>query len=662
MFEVSRIALASPRLLTAIRLYVAASLVIWISKISALYGHHAVWSEHKFPYVAAVGVVSSWREILLVLALSALFYFAGRALAERRTVLRLVEALILLTLSLVGLLNYVSAELLAKLGSPLTLPLIHYSDIFTSEHGRSAIIAWVGNEFLLLGVGMLITLVLSDALLRRLLKSLPKAPLLTLLALGTTTIVVVGIARSPAPASHSESATAALLASLRYLDPPDANANVAAPFRLGGLEAGLPRPMKDGAPRNVILIVLEGAAAQYLDLYGGDFRVTPRLAARASQSVVVERAYAQSVSSTVALRTMLSSRYPYVSPTEPPDGLQLHNRQMLPELLRDAGLRTAFFHSSDTGFGGVDDLLAQAGFETIRGHGDRRCPGRTLEDRYSSLGNLDRCTFVDLVQWIEERPSEPFFAVLWTFQSHYPYFAEIPRARRLDPAVVPAKRVREEQQRYFDALAEADALIDALLRRLEHAGRLEKTLVIVTADHGQAFGHRGTYGNGTSVHEESVRIPLILINSGLRAGSFGRMSGQIDVAPTILDVLGLRPPDAWDGASLFAAVPERPIYFVNTTADLVLGYRARNHKAITNLVRGTTEIYDLSSDPTERHDLSYALGDARIRQEQVWLALWASRVNQNWKSRAGQQRRRRLSAPQARRHRDPEDARRDIGR
>lgn len=634
MFETSRIALASPRLSMTIRLYISACLVIWISKIGALYGHHVVWSEHSILYVALVGAVSSWREILLVLALSAIFYFAGLVFAERRTSLRQVDALILFSLALVGLLNYVNAELLAKLGSPLTLPLIHYSEIFTSEHGRSATLAWVSKEFLLLGVGILVTLILIDAVLRKLLKSLPKAPLLALLALGTTTIAVLGIIRSPAPPSHSESATAALLASFRHLDLPDADPNAEPPFQLRGLEAGLPKTVKAEARRNAILIVLEGAAAQYLDLYGGDFRVTPRLAARASELVVVERAYAQSVSSTVALRTMLSSRYPYISPRGPPDGMELHDRQMLPELLRSAGLRTAFFHSSDTGFGGAHDFLARAGFETIRDHSDRQCLGQVLEDRYSSLGNVDRCTFVDLLQWIERRPSEPFFAVLWTFQSHYPYFAETLRARRLDPAAEPAKRVREEKQRYLDAIAEADTLIDDLLRKLEHAGQLEQTVVIVTADHGQAFGRRGTYGNGTSVHEESVRIPLVLINSGLPAGSFRRISGQIDVAPTILDVLGIRPPDIWDGASLTAAVAERPIYFVNTTADLVLGYRARDHKVITNLVRGTTEIYDLSSDPTERHDLSHALGNNRTRQEQRWLALWASRVNERWKSRA----------------------------
>lgn len=634
MFETSRIALASPRLSMTIRLYISACLVIWISKIGALYGHHVVWSEHSILYVALVGAVSSWREILLVLALSAIFYFAGLVFAERRTSLRQVDALILFSLALVGLLNYVNAELLAKLGSPLTLPLIHYSEIFTSEHGRSATLAWVSKEFLLLGVGILVTLILIDAVLRKLLKSLPKAPLLALLALGTTTITVLGIIRSPTPPSHSESATAALLGSFRHLDLPDADPNAEPPFQLRGLEAGLPKTVKAEARRNAILIVLEGAAAQYLDLYGGDFRVTPRLAARASELVVVERAYAQSVSSTVALRTMLSSRYPYISPRGPPDGMELHDRQMLPELLRSAGLRTAFFHSSDTGFGGAHDFLARAGFETIRDHSDRQCLGQVLEDRYSSLGNVDRCTFVDLLQWIERRPSEPFFAVLWTFQSHYPYFAETLRARRLDPAAEPAKRVREEKQRYLDAIAEADTLIDDLLRKLEHAGQLEQTVVIVTADHGQAFGRRGTYGNGTSVHEESVRIPLVLINSGLPAGSFRRISGQIDVAPTILDVLGIRPPDIWDGASLTAAVAERPIYFVNTTADLVLGYRARDHKVITNLVRGTTEIYDLSSDPTERHDLSHALGNNRTRQEQRWLALWASRVNERWKSRA----------------------------
>ena len=95
MFETSRIALASPRLSMTIRLYISACLVIWISKIGALYGHHVVWSEHSILYVALVGAVSSWREILLVLALSAIFYFAGLVFAERRTSLRQVDALIL---------------------------------------------------------------------------------------------------------------------------------------------------------------------------------------------------------------------------------------------------------------------------------------------------------------------------------------------------------------------------------------------------------------------------------------------------------------------------------------------------------------------------------------------------------------------------------------
>ena len=64
MFETSRIALASPRLSMAIRLYIAACLVIWLSKIGALYGHHVVWSEYSIVYVALVGAVEHDIELV----------------------------------------------------------------------------------------------------------------------------------------------------------------------------------------------------------------------------------------------------------------------------------------------------------------------------------------------------------------------------------------------------------------------------------------------------------------------------------------------------------------------------------------------------------------------------------------------------------------------
>jgi arylsulfatase A-like enzyme len=617
---------------TALRLYIGGCLVVWVSKLYALYGSHDIWASYSPVYVGAVAGVASYREFLLVAALSAAYVAAARQFNSNGFGVRLFKGAILTALGLVAVVNFVNAELLSKLGAPLTLPLIRYSDVLASAHGRDSLWAWTSSGILLLGLGILVTGIALDALVRIALRLIPDQLLLAVLVLASASVVAVGIIRSPVPANLGESGTLALLRSLRSAasDLPQSGEPAKPPFKVTGVEAGLPR--SPGPPlRNVVLVVIEAAAAQYLDEYGGSYGITPFVSARSGQSVVIRNAYSQSTSSTLALKTLLESRYPYVSMLGEP-GATRPNLPLLPQILRDAGFRTAFFHSSDMRFGDAGDFLSTSGFQTVRDYRQRRCNDGLLEDRYSSLGNSDRCTFADLARWLDQGPDKPFFAMIWTFQTHYPYFAQQQHGARVHAPALPTSRARAEMQRYLNAIREADALIEGLIRRLEQSNRYEDTLIVVTGDHGQAFGQHGTFGNGTSTYEESVRVPLIFLNPRLtNARSFDRLGAQIDIAPTILDALGRPRPESWDGVSLFDPAAQRPIHFANMTTDMVLGYRFGDRKVIANFVRGTTEIYDLKADPEERHNLALPSSNEG-RRERDWLATWARKINDQWKA------------------------------
>ena len=455
----------------AIGMLIGAWLTILICKIYALRGNHDIWSDYGPLYLTSAAAVSSYSELLLAAAICLTWSIGTAALARfGRTARLMFSALMLLALSFVLLINVVNAELLARLGAPLTLPLIRYSDLFASQHARDALWTWAGSSFFFLIFGCVIIGVVAYAAALWAMQYVSQKAVLVLLVAAASAVTFGGITRDPAPPYFSVSGTLAFLRSI-----PNAGAwalapreQVAPPFTLEGRQSGLPRP--EGEIRNVILVVLEAAAAQYLDLYGANHGVTPNLAARRNELIVIENAYAQSASSTVALETLLSSRYPALG-AQP----STSDRPMLPNRLSASGIRTALFHSSDTRFGAADDLLSASGFGTVRDTRDRRCGGARLEDRYSSLGNADACTLADLLNWVEEKPGQPFFAMLWTFQTHYPYFARPERPVPLDPQLG-STRARQDRQRYLATLREADRLIEALIRRLQRIGRYDDTL------------------------------------------------------------------------------------------------------------------------------------------------------------------------------------------
>lgn len=611
-----------------LRLFVSTCAAIWACKLYVLYRSHEVWWDHSILYVILSAAVSSYGEMLVAAALCFALVVIDCFFEPNRFFHRLATGTIYIAVATVLVINLVNAELLTRLGLPLTIPMIEYSDVFSSEHGRKALWSWTSGEVALLALAAAVSAIIGYLAVRLFEKRAGERVTLAVLTtvLGLTTIA--GIVKQPASAIQSESGTIALLRSLPVAfeelgRSPEA---VVSSVSAAKTEKGLEEP--GWSIRNVVLVVLEGVGAEYLDLYSGRQGVTPNLRARRANMLVAKNAYSHTTSSTMALLSMLSARYPPPSAAALPD--ELAQLPLFPKYLAKAGVRTGFFHSSDTRFGEAHELLEASGFTTIQDYRARKCQSGVLEDRYSSLGLRDECTFADLIRWIDERPSQPFFAMLWTFETHYPYFGRA----TVDPSASltgVAHRARDDLSRYLGAIREADRLIERLVRHLEATGRIEETLIIVTSDHGQSFGQHGTFGNGGSVYEESVRIPLLLINPRIgEPHSVGRLTGQIDIAPTIMHTMGHAVPDQWDGTSLFASRQTGPIYFLNYSADRVLGYRIGDHKVIANLVRGSLEIFNVSQDPEETKNLADNVNAAEARRQRNLLAQWATRTNNRW--------------------------------
>ncbi|PYR51555.1 MAG: hypothetical protein DMF89_05400 [Acidobacteria bacterium] len=385
----------------------------------------------------------------------------------------------------------------------------------------------------------------------------------------------------------------------------------AASTRRGAMERSLQRPP------NVILLVLESVAARWTSLGGNQYETTPALRAEAAQSLVFDSFYAHIGRSSNSLAAMLLSAYPKFSFRDLTEEYPRLPGTSLAASFGARGYRTAFVTPSDLSWAGWDSFLAGRGFGEVRDFHRLPC-----SEPVSSWGVEDRCMVDDMLRWIDEEPNRPFFLMGWSQQTHHPY----------EPTPgVPLLQLKREPvadqnafERYLNVLHETDRHIGRLFEALRRAGLDKDTLVVVTGDHGQAFGYpHDSYMQGRTVYEEDVHVPLMfwyprLYRVAARSKTIG---SHVDIAPTIAELTGLPIAPDWQGRSLFDARRAPRAYVYVAEDQFRLGVREGNWKYIFDLREGVDELYDLDRDPTEQRNLARLEPErcARLRQR---LAAW----------------------------------------
>ncbi|MFN2475040.1 MAG: sulfatase [Chthoniobacterales bacterium] len=381
--------------------------------------------------------------------------------------------------------------------------------------------------------------------------------------------------------------------------------------------AGFALTQEAERPRNVIVVVLESVGTKYLGLYGNPNDITPNLSAAAQNALVFDNIYAHASFTYASFRPLNFSVYPGL----PWHYALLQDARPLPKtlasLMRARGVRTGYFTSGDLDWGDQRWLLEKGGdFETLQGAADLGCP------LLSSWGTEDRCAFERLVKWIDEKPNESFFSVVWTDQTHDPFLLSPGTSRRASPA----GKFGDDVSRYLTNLAQVDAQIGRLLEALRERGLADDTLVVVTGDHGEAFGDpHQQRGHAWSVYDEEVRVPLLLWNPRLfpEGKRISTVGGQVDINPTVADLLDVSPADEWQGRSLFD--PQHPgrAYFMAIAGGDLFGVRDGEWKYIYDVTSARESLFNLTNDPHEQHNVApnEAGRTAELRRR---VAAWVS--------------------------------------
>lgn len=188
--------------------------------------------------------------------------------------------------------------------------------------------------------------------------------------------------------------------------------------------------------------------------------------------------------------------------------------------------------------------------------------------------------------------------------------------------------------RYAGEVAYTDEHIGRVLDALSASPLAARTVVVVTGDHGEAFGQHGNYFHGRETWEEIIRVPLIVHVPGLPPRRISRRVSHIDLFPTLLDLAGLPArPDA-RGVSLLpelsgGTLPERPILLEQPKNPY---YRMRRvfideGDKLHHLVEERSyRLYDLDEDPGEEHDLADAQPERFAAVRRAYLEFLATHV------------------------------------
>ena len=353
-------------------------------------------------------------------------------------------------------------------------------------------------------------------------------------------------------------------------------------------------PAPPGSP-NVVLIVWDTVRAKSLSTYGYSRETSPNLTQLAEEGILFEFAIAPSSWTLPSHASMFTGLPAEAFPTVWGDYLP-EEAETLAEVLADHGYTTAGFvanqifcsriHGLNQGFieySDFDELSTEWLLSISLG---RRavCSPRLQRifgvQNYWGRKSAEKIT-QDFLRWLNKEARQPFFVFLNFFDAHQPYFAPPPFAERFGPkslrkgieydlqlryatvvnpeSLTPTQR-QGEQDAYDGAIAYLDACLGQLLDQLRRKGLLDRTVIIVTSDHGEHFGEHGLRDHGNSLYRALLHVPLVIrLPGGEHGGSHVcQPVSLVDLAATVCDLAGL--PGKMPGKSLrrfWEVPPER---------------------------------------------------------------------------------------------------------
>ena len=413
--------------------------------------------------------------------------------------------------------------------------------------------------------------------------------------------------------------------------------------------------------KNCILITIDCLRSDHLSCYGYNRRSTPFIDYIANHGVKFVNAFANGPNTPPAFRAILASGYCFEFMLKEPSAPET---SLISELLQKRGIRTAAIHSNpflsafygyNRGWNYFKDFMnsdldvnkkPRWTLSVLRHLLNKHLPQRFHELTYtiSVLTNLQTKPYVEAeaitqtaISWIKSNKNSPFFLWIHYMDLHEPYiifnahfdrrysrnisklkqirldrtWSKIAKKGAQHPGGLDVKRgdmrnadfIREVVDIYDDKLRYIDENLARLFSFLEKEGLLDCTFLLLTSDHGQEFLEHGGVGHGRgNLHDEIIRIPLILFGPGIGRYEEKRLVQQLDIAPTILQLFEISPPKELRGNPLIS--DDKRDYVISegytyAQTDKIYAVRTERWKYMRTIKGNQAVLYNLEKDPKE---------------------------------------------------------------
>jgi arylsulfatase A-like enzyme/Tfp pilus assembly protein PilF len=366
--------------------------------------------------------------------------------------------------------------------------------------------------------------------------------------------------------------------------------------------AGVTRGWVPGFERrpNLLLISIDTLRADRLGSYGYRAAETPALDALASRGLRFTQATTVTPLTLPAHASLLTGTFPPHHGVRDNGGFYLDDAEVtLADVLKERGYRTGAFVGAFVldsrwglaqGFDRYFDDFDLAKYDMSTGLDAAQRPG---EDVVSSAS-----------EWLALDADRPFFAWVHLYDPHTPYAA---------PPAIRARFPRTMSGAYDAEVAATDRQVARLLGALQASGRLDRTVVVVVADHGESLGEHGEQTHGFFVYDSTLHVPLIVAGPRVSPHVIDSQVRIVDVMPTALELLDVPVPTAVQGASLLPLARGERLDLLALSENWypryhygwaeLMSVRDGRFKFIAAPRR---ELYDTARDPGETEDLSAA--------------------------------------------------------
>ena len=338
----------------------------------------------------------------------------------------------------------------------------------------------------------------------------------------------------------------------------------------------------------IVLVILDGCRKDHMSIYGYGRPTTPNMDRRAGEFVRFTNAFSQATATTCSLRHLFTGRYS--------SRFMLKKKGIGPFFTNDlivAGYRTFHLNIIGTDY----DSISKEAF---------------LRDLPEDL--QARAQFIAYPDYNEHKKVEAFFALLDQRQDARGMFAflhmagtHFPWKRSYDQSVV-AGFGTSQADLYDRTVAYSDLAVGRLMDGLQQRGLLDKSILIITADHGSGLNEHGCYG-GFHPWREQISVPLLMRIPGVPGRQIDSMAAVFDIGPTLLDLLMPGHYRDFDGQSLCPSIAGLPIpnnrvlFGLNSFEDCYYLITETGLHYIRTRWNGTEDLYDWIADPLEKHRL-----------------------------------------------------------